>query len=485
MTRLRAVSPGLLLGLMLCACKDEPSPPPDACLAGPGRLEPRAALAAWPGHPGGGGFIPAADFDGNGTVDLMSAEAKRISFTSGRGDGTFAIPRYMAVEGLLTHLSAADLDGDGDLDLVGSDDSAWLLRVLTNEGRARFTQTAVLGLEGGVQTVHLADVDGDGRTDALSTQDRPGLLTVWRTAGAGTFSLRVDIPTRPSPHASGAADLNGDGHPELVVANASGASVEVLDVQGFSGAPISRKEVHIGSCWPIHMTVANLDRDADTDVALSCGGGLVVLLNDGQGNLAIARRYTPPGANTGVAVTDFDEDGTPDLVLDNSAHGPVLFKGAGDGSFVQGAAVASRSGSGGGMAVVDMDGDGHLDIIARTASSEGNVAIFRGDGQGGFLGPWAQLRNTGLSSHGAQGVQQQTRTVEVDVDGDGVMDVLRFRGQWLDVLRGLADGGQAPPVVLYAPGFENAAPMDMDGDCLPELVHQSPHGVAVLKLSTR
>jgi hypothetical protein len=417
-------------------------------------------------------------------VDLVSAEWQRIIFGSGRGDGTFAIPRYMAIEGLLTSLSAADLDKDGDLDLVGSDDSAWLLRVLTNDGRARFTQTAVLGLEGGVQTVHLADVDGDSLPDALSTQDRPGLLTVWRTAGAGTFSLRVDLPTRPSPQAAGAADLNGDGHPELVVANASGASLEVLDVRGFSGAPISRKELQLGSCYPIYMTVANLDRDTDTDVALSCGGGLVILLNDGQGNLAVTRRYPLPGDSHGVAVTDFDEDGTPDIVLDHSAHGPVRFKGAGDGSFVQGAALASRAGSGAGMAVVDMNRDGHVDVIARTgANPEPNVALFPGDGQGGFFGPEARLLNSGLSSQSAPVTQQRVHTV--DVDGDGVMDVLRFRGEWLDVLQGLADGGQAPPLTLYAPGFENAAPMDMDDDGLPELVHQSPLGVSVLKLSTR
>jgi hypothetical protein len=75
--------------------------------------------------------------------------------------------------------------------------------------------------------------------------------------------------------------------------------------------------------------------------------------------------------------------------------------------------------------------------------------------------------------------------VSAELTGDGVMDGLWFRGNWVDVALGTGNGEQAPTVTVYAPGFEDALPLDMDGDCLPELVHPSQQGFAVLKLMTR
>ncbi len=483
------MSPGLILGVMVGACSAKPPPeqpdtlpnPPLVCPTGPGRLEIHAPLSGWPGRAGGQNLLAAGDFDGNGTVDLMGVSARLYSQSSlvlgpGRGDGTFDPPTEQLVQGRLLRLTPADLDKDGDLDLVSPDDEALALRVLMNDGTGHFTQQALLGLAGASDSVTLADVDGDGALDALSPQQTRNLLTVWRTAGTGTFSTREDIPTHKNPYAVAAADLDGDGRPELVVANASGEPLEVFNMEGFSGEPTSHTETAVGNCRPMGLAVADLDRDTDIDVALSCNG-LTVLRNDGRAQLTVGERHAFPGGSFGIVATDLDADGAPDLVMDHSAHGPVLFKGSGNGSFLYRETLASRHstgadpyfGYGNGLAVIDATGDGLLDILTKAeSSSEDNVAVFRGDGRGGFAGPKAMLFDSGVASY-ALG----------DLDGDGRADVIGHGMAFLALPEG---GFQSVPSDFDGLGGAFSGTLnvvDANEDGRSDMVVVTPNGISI------
>lgn len=483
------MSSGLILGVMAGACSSKPPPgppdtplnPPLVCPTGPGRLEVHAPLSGWPGGAGSRGLLAAGDFDGNGTVDLMRTQGLLYSQTwlvmgPGRGDGTFDPPSNQTIQGSLQQLTSADLDKDGDLDLIGTDVEASALRVLANDGAGHFTQQALLGLEGGARgSVTLADVDGDGALDALSALENRNVLIVWRTAGTGTFSTRVDLPTHKRPYSVAAADLDGDGRPELIVANASGEPLEVFNVEGFSGEPTRHTEVSAGQCWPVELAVADLDRDTDLDVALSCNG-LTVLLNDGRAQLTVGERHALPGGSFGIVATDLDADGAPDLVLDHSAHGPVLFKGSGNGRFLYRETLASRDSAGAdpagygiGLAVIDANGDGLLDILTKAESrSEDNVAVFRGDGRGGFAGPKAMLFDSGVATH-ALG----------DLDGDGRTDVL---GHGMAFLASPEGGFQSIPSDFDGLGSAPSGTLnvvDANEDGRSDVVVVTPTGISI------
>ena len=73
------------------------------------------------------------------------------------------------------------------------------------------------------------------------------------------------------------------------------------------------------------------------------------------------------GHGLGVAVGDYDNDGDPDLYLNN--FGPnVLYRNNGDGTFTDvtdEAGVENGDRVGAGTCFLDMDGDGDLDLLRR------------------------------------------------------------------------------------------------------------------------
>jgi hypothetical protein len=73
-----------------------------------------------------------------------------------------------------------------------------------------------------------------------------------------------------------------------------------------------------------------------------------------------------PGFGLGVTVADYDNDGWPDLYVSN--FGPnVLYRNRGDGTFsdvTQQAGVGRGNKVGAGVAFLDIDGDGNLDLFA-------------------------------------------------------------------------------------------------------------------------
>ncbi|HZI12899.1 MAG TPA: VCBS repeat-containing protein, partial [Myxococcus sp.] len=139
------------------------------------------------------------------------------------------------------------------------------------------------------------------------------------------------------------------------------------------------------------------------------------------------------------------------------------------------------------VSVRDYTGDGIPDLLAEKVFA-------RGLGNGSFASPeplpplstMEKLR-LGLTYH----------SLAADADGDGLTDILKIRGEWLDVMRGQEDGELAPPVTVFAPSvaesllsnYPDYHPtvrlVDIDDDGLPELVWQSVQGFAALRFTRR
>lgn len=149
-------------------------------------------------------------------------------------------------------------------------------------------------------------------------------------------------------------------------------------------------------------------------------------------------------------VADVNEDGIADIVSPPSRIGgnPVLHIWIGDGtgkfsrwplSFTEaGKEKADPGVDYGGVAVGDIDGDGHADVAA--ASHGGGVASFFGDGKGGF-----RVDRTGLPGrdYSAQAV------VLLDADRDGRLDMVSSRDVVGSAERGEAVDRQQVRVYLY------------------------------------
>ncbi|MFV1964837.1 MAG: CRTAC1 family protein [Pirellulaceae bacterium] len=171
----------------------------------------------------------------------------------------------------------------------------------------------------------------------------------------------------------------------LVLAAASAQSPILLrDVTSRSGVTFQHTDGGSGRRYIIETVSAGLalfdyDQDGDVDIYFLNGAPLQGAAFDVQPTNALYRndggcRFTDVtaeagvgdrGYGLGVAVADYDNDGAPDLYLNN--YGPnVLYHSNGDGTFsdvtLDAGTARSREETGAGACFLDADKDGDLDL---------------------------------------------------------------------------------------------------------------------------
>jgi hypothetical protein len=163
---------------------------------------------------------------------------------------------------------------------------------------------------------------------------------------------------------------------------------------------------------PQLVVTADVNKDGIPDLITSNENGKVTLLR-GTGNGSFApptTLATMPGGACPVAMGDFNNDGVPDLaVLAKSANSVWIYLGHGDGTFAAPSKTATPASSAQ-IAVADVNGDGHADVVAASPSG---LSSYLGDGHGGLqpaITTSASLRATALALG--------------DVNGDGRLDLI-------------------------------------------------------------
>ena len=290
--------------------------------------------------------------------------------------------------------AVGDFNGDGHQDLAVISTSS--VSVLLGLGDGMF-QTAISYDAGSVPTsVAVADFNGDGRADlAVSNRDRRnrlggGEVSVLLGVGDGTFQPSVEYVTGSALGSwfVAVADLNGDDKADLVNAN--------HDFAGDDGDVSVRLGFGDGTFGPLarfttgnrarSVAVGDFDRDGNADLAVAdCGctpsgksfpGS--VLLGTGDGRFRRSPGFSAQ-LSSGVAVEDFDGDGTSDLVTVNPREVTVL-AGNGNGAF-QTAFSHSFEEFVSAIAVGEFNGDGKADVVF-AQSSTNSVAVLLSGGVG-------------------------------------------------------------------------------------------------------
>ncbi len=333
--------------------------------------------------------VALADFDSNGTIDMVTANqgANTLSLLRGAGDGSFAKPVSLAA-GIHRPLAlaTADLNGDGlpDLVVVNGRRSDRVAVLIARSTRGFWRSTFPGGHR--AQWVIAGDFNGDRIPDVATANARGG-VSVLPGHGDGTLGRAVDYSTGSTMcSALTAADLDGDGNVDLVTTNSvlgNGASNHSISVlmgrsDGTFGPPAVYR--HLGY-QPTMPTTADLNGDGHLDVIAPMGGWparyVTVLFGNGDGTLG--RRLlvrSGPSAHDTVAV-DLNGDGHVDLASSGLGTSYVIPTNQG---------IAIRAGKGNGrfapiqrirdawpsrkwrwptwIGAADLNGDGRIDLVA-------------------------------------------------------------------------------------------------------------------------
>lgn len=327
-----------------------------------------------------------------------------------------------------------DYDHDGWLDIFlvngtrfatrWSPTDAPISRLYKNNRDGTFTDVTIaagLARTGWGSGCCVGDYNNDGLDDLFVTYW--GDCSLWKNLGNGKFidvAPQAGVTTRTKSgllrNNTGCAfvDYDKDGHLDLFVAN-------YLDFDPKT-APLPES----GPCKYRGMLVA-------------CGppglkGGKNILFhNNGNGSFTDVSEQsgilkTEGTYGLGVVVSDFDNDGWPDIYVANDSTSSALYKNNHDGTFteigIEAGVAYSADGkpqAGMGVSVADFDGDGRLDIV-KTNFAGDTSSLYRNLGDHIFEDRTFQAglgRVTRFLGWGAN---------FLDIDNDGWPDIVLCNG---------------------------------------------------------
>jgi uncharacterized repeat protein (TIGR01451 family) len=314
--------------------------------------------------------VAVGDFNGDGKSDLALANTggDDVSVMLGNGDGTFQTALHSKVAGPNddptggpTYVAVGDFNGDGKLDLVTANSNNATISVLLGNGDGTFQKSVAYTVGSTPVRIAIGDFNGDGKPDLVVTNSGSSTVSVLLGNGDGTFQTAVSYAAGGSPYSVAVGDFNGDGKPDLGVSNnTNSGSVSVLigNGDGTFQPPVAYAVGYLSSS----IAVADFNGDGKLDLVANGGTAVSVLLGNGDGTFQNA---IPSAIASGVFVVgDFNGDGKPDLAaltFGSSGIFVSVFVGNGDGTF-QAAMNYSAGSNPTAMAVGEFNGDGLADL---------------------------------------------------------------------------------------------------------------------------
>ncbi len=449
-----------------------------------------------------------ADMDADGKTDLFVGNSNKAQYfknTSSGGINTFSFDESMLASIYTTSIGVnnyypltGDLDNDGDIDLIIGGYNGFIYYENTGTAQAAvwtkidsFFQ-AVNPLIGTDARPMLVDIDNDGDLDlfagigeSLFGGPNAGSTIGFRNTGnasAAVFaqdnSLTTGLPDAGLNSFPAFADVDADGDYDLLIGRDIASFLFYRNTGNATSPTWSRdfnmfNTMETTTYWKVPVL---FDYDGDHDYDLIYGsdnGRLTVYENTGTTTVPVYTRNTDlfrviksEGSGATAALGDFDNDGDFDLVSGYWSGKFQYLRNSGGQTFPSFAHASSPltvldPGSYSSPAIVDLDGDGDLDVVSGELNGKLYGYINNGGSFASNNAPFAAMTFTGFS-----------HPAFADLDADGDPDLIvgaeasanwrAYRNQ--GAMTFIEDASLLLGVTTYSRGKPVLADFDLDGD---------------------
>lgn len=388
----------------------------------------------------GASLSSVADFDGDGTPDLVIQSFFGPDIVFNNGDGSF---RNSLEIFLLDFTSArsdnglpADVDGDGDMDIY----TPIQAKIWLNDGSGNFTPRAdfVPAPRTSVSVIEavFADFDHDGVQEFVAVTFFPvNKLHLYENDGTGAFTLDAEYFIPFIAYKIISADFNLDGWEDVAIASGSFAAPSEFEIYlNDQDGTFTQAGITYGvNGRTTDLNAGDVDNDGYPDLVFTNRDGAHEVWLNNQDNTFTMVPQTFGGRGLTAALGDLNGDGNLDVFvaatfrvsLPNRQTNSVYY-GAGDGTFLLEEELVDLPGNNigsGGLAasMADFDDDGDLDVFT------GTQIAFNDDR---YITPYQVLWSNGATTEEITGLSPGTYGVTVtDAAGESVSRSVTIRSQ--------------------------------------------------------
>ena len=375
--------------------------------------------------------LTAADLDGDGDMDLVATDWDGDQvFWLAQEPSTAPTELRASIDPAATNvlgLAYADFDGDGDMDLVSADHGKDHVELYLNDGGGFVGPTTISYLD--AYRVETADLNNDGHMDVLVAGGDSDRVEYIPGDGDGTFGEPVTVSDATNTvWGVSAADLDNDG--DLDVVSASRDDDKFAWYKNLGDGNFGPQQIlTILIDQPFDVATSDVDGDGDMDiVGITYEGGDRVVWFENQGGGLFSQYIQIADTDGGLYklhMADVNGDGSEDALVANVERDRVsYYPNLGGGQWGSEVIVTSYADGCQAVFAADMDADGDLDIVSASEADD-KVAWYEnlGSDEFGMQQPFVIGRTQGYLNPATR-CSDYRSVIAFDADGDGLTDVI-------------------------------------------------------------